>query len=232
MCWMTCATTFSKIPSRSLNAFWLVAAASGERVIAEVARFFAMLAVVTFGGAYAVLAWMAQTVVADYGWLTAGQMLDALGLAETTPGPLILVTQFVAFLGGAGAGGMGLAFLAGLTALWATFVPCFVWIFAGAPWVETLTGRRGLRGALAGVSAAVVGVIASLSLWFALHVFFAAVERAEFGPIAVWWPQWTTLDWRAVALAAVAAALLFGRGWGMATVLAVNALLGVLMAAL
>ena len=213
-----------------LVPLWLVSTVSGAPVIAEVATFFSMLAALTFGGAYAVLAWMAQTVVADFGWLTAGQMLDALGLAETTPGPLILVTQFVAFLGGHGAGGMGLAFLAGLTALWATFVPCFVWIFAGAPWVETLTARPRLQGALAGVSAAVVGVIASLSVWFALHVFFGEVARAGFGPLAVWWPQTATPDWRAVLLAALAAALLLGRGWGMLPVLALNAAVGLALA--
>ena len=195
-------------------------------VVAEVARFFSMLAIVTFGGAYAVLSWMAQAAVNDLGWLDAGAMLDALGLAETTPGPLILVTQFVAFLAGAGApdgqGGLALAFLCGAVALWATFVPCFVWIFAGAPWIETLTSRPGPAGALAGIQAAVVGVIASLSVWFALHVFFDTVSRGN-GWLAVWWPRLDTIRPDAILLALGAAIMLFVLRWSMGRVLVASA---------
>jgi hypothetical protein len=132
---------------------------------------------VTFGGAYAVLAWMVQEVVQDFGWLTTAQMMDALGLAETTPGPLILVTEFVGFLAGAQAGGPGLGLAAALVTLWVTFAPCFLWIFAGAPYVEWIATRPRLQGALDAITAAVVGVIANLSLWFALHVVFGEVTR-------------------------------------------------------
>ena len=134
--------------------------------------------VVTFGGAYAVLAYMAQDVVQSYGWLTAGEMLDGLGLAETTPGPLILVTEFVGFLAAHRHGGgnpwvMGV--LGALVTLWATFAPCFLWIFAGAPYIERLNAEPRLKSALAAVTAAVVGVILNLTVWFALHVLFASV---------------------------------------------------------
>ena len=146
-------------------------------VLAQCAWFFSKLAVVTFGGAYAVLAYMAQEAVSAYGWLTAGEMLDGLGLAETTPGPLILVTAFVGFLGGFGEGGLALALAAAGVTLWATFAPCFLWIFTAAPYVERLEGRPRIEGALAAITAAVVGVILNLALWFGLHVLFAEVSR-------------------------------------------------------
>ncbi len=198
----------------------------GAELLAEIGWFFAWLAVVTFGGAYAVLAYMAQAVVADFGWLTPGQMIDGLGLAETTPGPLILVTQFVGFIaafqhGGAPAWAFGLAGAA--VALWATFAPCFLWIFVGAPYVEWLDAQPRLRGALAGVTAAVVGVILNLSLWFALHVFFGAVDRIALGPLTLWTPDPATLDPRVVALAALSAALLLWRGWSVPATLAAAA---------
>ena len=138
----------------------------------DVALFFSKLAVVTFGGAYAVLAYMVQAVVQDHGWLTTAQMMDALGLAETTPGPLILVTQFVGHLAGHQVGGVGLSITAGAITLWCTFTPCFLWIFAGAPYVDHLLHAPRLTGALRLISAAVVGVIANLGLWFALQVLF------------------------------------------------------------
>ncbi|TNY46796.1 chromate transporter, partial [Streptococcus pyogenes] len=144
------------------------------------ALFFAKLAVVTFGGAYAVLAYMTQEVVQERGWLTPEQMIDALGLAETTPGPLILVTPFVGFLAGFAEGGLGLALIAGLITLWVTFVPCFLWIFTFAPYVEWIATRPRLTGALQGITAAVVGVILNLVLWFALHVLFDSLR-----PVAV-----------------------------------------------
>ena len=184
-------------------------------VFGEVARFFSVLATVTFGGAYAVLAYMAQEAVATQGWLTTGEMLDALGLAETTPGPLILVTEFVGFLAGHRAAPDGAPALlwglgAALVTLWATFAPCFLWIFAGAPWIDRIVARPRLRAALAGVTAAVVGVIANLSLWFALHVLFGTVGTLMAGPIHITVPDLATFDWRAGALALVAGALLLG----------------------
>lgn len=182
-------------------------------VFGEVARFFSVLATVTFGGAYAVLAYMAQEAVTTQGWLTTGEMLDALGLAETTPGPLILVTEFVGFLAGHRAApddssallwGLGAA----LVTLWATFAPCFLWIFAGAPWIDRIAGRPRLRAALAGVTAAVVGVITNLSLWFALHVLIGTVGTVVVGPVRIAVPDVATFDWRAGLVALAAAALL------------------------
>ena len=166
---------------------------AGQTLLFDLAAFFARLAVVTFGGAYAVLAYMAQEVVQTRGWLTPGQMVDALGLAETTPGPLILVTQFVGMLAGHAQGGVGLALAAGLLTLWMTFVPCFLWIFAFAPHVEALLARPRLQGALAGITAAVVGVIANLSLWFAIHVLFARTAEARFGPVSLLLPELQSL---------------------------------------
>ena len=184
-----------------------VAWATGAQTLTQIGLFFSKLAVVTFGGAYAVLAYMTQEVVTRHGWLTTAQMMDGLGLAETTPGPLILVTEFVGFLAGFGAGGVGLALAATAMTLWVTFVPCFLWIFAAAPHVEWLTTRPRLKGALSAITAAVVGVIANLSLWFALHVFFAEVTKAR-APLAAAFPIPTSLDLTALVLAALAAVLL------------------------
>ena len=159
----------------------LVAATFGRaHVTADIALFFSKLAIVTFGGAYSVLAYMAQQAVETYGWLSAGEMLDGLGLAETTPGPLILVTEFVGFLAGYRKGGeprLAFGLLGAAVTLWATFAPCFLWIFIGAPYVERLSANPRLAGALAGVTAAVVGVILNLSVWFALHVIFGSGDR-------------------------------------------------------
>lgn len=170
------------------------------QLLFEIGAFFARLALFTFGGAYAVLAWMAHEAVETEGWLTAGQMLDALGLAETTPGPLILVTQFVGILAAAPA---GQAVAGGLVTLHATFAPCFLWIFAGAPHIARITARPRLKGALAAISAAVVGVIASLSLWFALHVAFGTVHD---GLIPL--PDLSTIDPVAIGLMILSAILL------------------------
>lgn len=181
-------------------------------VLPQIGWFFSKLAVVTFGGAYSVLAYMAQDVVDAFGWLTPGQMIDGLGLAETTPGPLILVTEFVGFLAGynVSAGGWTIALLGALIALWATFAPCFLWIFAGAPFVDRLNASRRLRGALSGVTAAVVGVVANLSLWFALHTLFGEVEEVSAGWARLWTPRLETLDPLALGLALLCAFLLFG----------------------
>ena len=192
------------------GALWLgpvaLLALSGASFLTDIALFFSKLAVVTFGGAYAVLAYMAQAAVETHGWLGAEQMIDALGLAETTPGPLILVTQFVAMVAGQNASGPGLALAAGLVALWVTFVPCFLWIFALAPHVERLLAQPRLQGALQGITAAVAGVILNLSVFFALHVFFAEVETG--GPGLR--PVWSSLQPGAVVLTILAAGIVFG----------------------
>ena len=193
-----------------------------DHVLTQMSVFFSKLAVVTFGGAYAVLAYMAQDVVIRYGWLDAGAMMDGLGLAETTPGPLILVTEFVGYLsayrnGGGPAVAMGL--LGAFVALWATFVPCFLWIIAGAPYIEWITKQPRLKGALAAITAAVVGVILNLAIWFALHVFFAKVTLNEIGPLKLWMPTLSSLDWRVVALSALSGFLLLKRHWSIPSVL-------------
>lgn len=205
----------------------LVALTFGSgHVLTDIAIFFSKLAVVTFGGAYSVLAYMAQQAVESYGWLSPGEMLDGLGLAETTPGPLILVTEFVGFLAGYRFGGepkLAFGLLGAAVTLWATFAPCFLWIFVGAPYVEQLGRSPKLAGALAGVTAAVVGVILNLSLWFALHVFFAKVEIVRAGPLLLSVPDPSTLDVTAVLLAGLAAVLLLRLKFGIAPTLGVTA---------
>ena len=208
-------------------AIWVVllaaiAAICGRgHVLTEIGWFFSKLAVVTFGGAYAVLAYMAQDVVEVYGWLSPGEMLDGLGLAETTPGPLILVTEFVGYLAGLRQGGWAMGLAGALVTLWATFAPCFLWIFAGAPYIERLNRMPRLKGALAGVTAAVVGVILNLTVWFALHVLFTHVPVLTNGPVKMHVPDWPTLDVRAVGLAVLAVVLLLVLHRGVLTTLAV-----------
>jgi chromate transporter len=208
----------------------LLAALAGQgHVLTQLAWFFSKLAVVTFGGAYAVLAYMGQDVVLRHHWLDAGQMMDGLGLAETTPGPLILVTEFVgyvaAYLHGTGTPALAMGLLGALVALWATFAPCFLWIFAGAPYIDWISWQPRLRAALSAITAAVVGVILNLAVWFALHVFFARVEQVKQGPLMLWVPDLVTLDWRVVFLALVSGYLLLLRHWGIAPVLGVAAAL-------
>ncbi len=200
---------------------------SDHQLLSDLGWFFARLAVVTFGGAYAVLAYMTQTVVDQYQWISTGQMIDALGLAETTPGPLILVTQFVAMLTGQINGGISLAFAAGAVALWATFVPCFLWIFLAAPFLDKLATRPRLSAALHGITAAVVGVILNLSVWFALNVLFDVVTQYSWGPVSIPLPSWESLDLTAAALTIAAGVLIFRAKLGMATVLALMAVAGI-----
>jgi chromate transporter len=197
--------------------------ATGQMFLWDVALFFSQLAVVTFGGAYAVLAWMAQAVVDTKGWITTQQMIDALGLAETTPGPLILVTEFVAFLAGHGRGGMALGVAAAGVALWAPFLPCFLWIFAGAPYVDWIMARPRLKGALAAITAAVVGVILNLALWFALHVLFGQIATTGLGAL----PVWATLDMAALGLTALAGLLLLRLHLDLLVTLALMAAAGI-----
>lgn len=207
----------------------LIAATLGRgHVLWDIGAFFSRLALVTFGGAYAVLAYMAQAAVEQFHWLAAGEMADGLGLAETTPGPLIMVTQFTGFLAAWRdpapfspliAGLLG----AGLTT-WVTFAPCFLWIFACAPWMQRLEHAARLQAALAAITAAVVGVIGQLALWFALHLLFA---RPEGGPLGL--PQLASLDWRAALIAAGAALLIFRLHKGIVPVLALSAFAGMLL---
>ncbi|MEM9392289.1 MAG: chromate efflux transporter [Pseudomonadota bacterium] len=199
---------------------------SGATLLTQIALFFSKLAVVTFGGAYAVLAYMTQEVVDRHGWLRPEQMIDALGLAETTPGPLILVTEFVGFLAGFGDGGLWLGIAAALVTLWVTFVPCFLWIFALGPYIDWLSKQPRLSGALSGVMAAVVGVIGALALWFALHVLFKSQTEVSLpaGIGAVELPQLASLDPVALPLTLLAAALLWANRFGFPAILGICAL--------
>jgi chromate transporter len=186
----------------------VVAWLGAEHILAREGVFFSQTAVVTFGGAYAVLTYVAQRVVQDFAWLSPGQMIDGLALAETTPGPLILVLQFVGFVAAwqnAGALDPWLAAVLGaLLTVWVTFVPSFLFIFAGAPFIEALRERRALNGALAAITAAVVGVILNLSVWFAEHVLFGRVTRVDFGLLGFHVPVWATANYFAIAVAALA----------------------------
>ncbi len=215
-------------------AIWIlpllaIAAIFGQgHILAQLAWFFSKLAMVTFGGAYAVLAYMSQDVVQAYKWLRPGEMVDALGLAETTPGPLILVTEFVGFLAahrnGGGAFGLGpyaIGALGALVTLWATFVPCFLWIMAGAPYVERLNAEPRLRSALAAVTAAVVGVILNLTVWFALNVLFGRVTETWFGPLRLYLPDLALVNWIAVVLTGLAIWLMFWRHVGIIATLGI-----------
>jgi chromate transporter len=206
-----------------------LAALAGQGFLTDLGLFFSKLAVVTFGGAYAVLGYMAQEVVSAYRWVSTPQLMDALGLAETTPGPLILVTVFVSIVAGLNQGSTGLALLGGLMTLWVTFVPCFLWIFAGAPLVDWIAGRPRLQSALSAITAAVVGVILNLSVWFALHVLFGEVRDIEAGPLTTVLPVWTTLQPVALALSLVAAWLLLVRHASMLLTLAAMAALAGLL---
>jgi chromate transporter len=177
-----------------------------SNVLVQEAVFFSKVAVVTFGGAYAVLAYVAQQAVEIHGWLRPGEMLDGLGMAETTPGPLIQVVQFVGFLGAHRNPGpfqpMTAAVLGSVVTTWVTFVPCFLWIFLGAPWIETLRGNRALNAALSAITAAVVGVVLELAVWFGLHVLFAAVDERAWAGMRIAVPDLRTFDGAAAAIAA------------------------------
>lgn len=212
----------------------LIAALTGPASVwSQIGGFFSLMAVVTFGGAYAVLAYVAQAAVTSFGWLSPGQMVDGLGLAETTPGPLILVLQFVGFAAAYRHAGAMSPLLAGslgsLLTLWVTFVPCFFWIFLGAPYIERLRQNRALAAALGAITAAVVGVIMNLALWFALHVVFGKVESVGWG---VELPVLSSLDWRAALLSAAAMVAMFRLKLGMLPTLAGSALAGLALLAL
>jgi len=207
----------------------ILATLGPHHVLTDVALFFSKLALVTFGGAYAVLAYMAQEAVSAHGWLKPGEMLDGLGLAETTPGPLILVTEFVGFLAAFRRPAPFFPLAAGLAGaavtLWMTFARCFMWIFVGAPFVERLERASRVQGALAAITAAVVGVIANLALWFGLHVLFTKFDSLRLAGLSFSTPHVASLDVTAAALAVVAAVLLFRLRLGVVKTLGVSVLL-------
>lgn len=204
----------------------LLLALGPGHLLSQIGILYSKLAVVTFGGAYAVLTYLGQEVAVTRDWLSANEVIDALGLAETTPGPLILVTEFVAYLAGEKAGGVWMGMASALVGLWATFAPCFLWVFTGAPFIERLDSAPRLRGALSAITAAVAGVILNLGLWFALHALFGKVSRESFGPATVWVPDVFTLDWRAAALTALAALLLLRLHLGLGKTLVLMAASG------
>jgi len=220
-------------------ALWLVPVAAlfllagPGNVFSQIAGFFSVMAVVTFGGAYAVLAYVAQQAVDTYGWLAPGEMLDGLGMAETTPGPLIMVTQFVGFMGAFRDPGAMPPLLAGtlggLLTTWVTFVPCFLWIFLGAPFVERLRDNHVLSAALTAITAAVVGVIGNLAVWFGLHVLFGQLRTLTAWGLALDWPVWRTLDPAALLLVVAAMIAVFRFRLGAVAVLAGCALAGLVL---
>ena len=232
-------------PARTLRvsmiwlALWLVPVAAlliglgPNNVFSQIAIFFSKMAMVTFGGAYAVLAYVAQQAADYYHWVQPREMLDGLGMAETTPGPLIMVVQFVGFMAAfRDAGGLPpilAATLGGLLATWVTFTPCFLWIFAGAPYIETMRGNKALAGALSAITAAVVGVILNLSIWFALHTLFRqTLEVRSFG-LSFDAPVLTSVDAPALVLSIAAATAIFRFKVGMLTVLAASCIAGIVL---
>jgi chromate transporter len=233
--WGTLRTVAIGLAVWVLPLLAIVWAFGPQHLLSQLAWFFSRLAMVTFGGAYAVLAYMSQEVVARHGWLTPRQMLDGLGLAETTPGPLILVTEFVGFLAAfrsVGAAALWQGLLGAAVALWATFAPCFLWVFAGAPYIDRIGTQPTLRGALAGITAAVLGVILQLAVWFAMHVLFASVGSWRAGPVHLPVPDARTLDLPALALTLVSAVLLLRLRWSVHRVLGALVVLSLALACL
>jgi chromate transporter len=202
-----------------------------QSIYIQQAAFFSKMAVVTFGGAYAVLAYVAQQAVDTYGWLKPGEMLDGLGLAETTPGPLILVLQFVGFLGAfrspAGLDPMLGGILGAVVTVWVTFVPCFLWIFLGAPYVEALRGNKALNTAMSGITAAVMGVVLNLSVWFALHTIFSSIRDVHILGAHLLVPVWETINVPTLLIALFAMLALFRFKLGMMKTIGISAALGV-----
>lgn len=202
-------------------------------VLFQEAAFFSKAAVVTFGGAYSVLAYIGQQAVENYGWLKPGEMMDGLGMAETTPGPLIMVVQFVGFMGAYRNPGPFSPMVAGilgtLVTVWSTFVPCFFWIFLGAPSVERLRGNQMLTSALSAITAAVVGVILNLAIWFSLHTIFRTVTTAKYSALRLQIPEWASINVAACNIAVLAFLLTFWWKRGMAMTLAVCCVVGVIL---
>jgi chromate transporter len=209
---------------------WLIPVAAllwalgGANVFSQIAVFFGKMAMVTFGGAYAVLAYVAQQAVEQYGWLKPGEMLDGLGMAETTPGPLIMVLQFVGFMAAfrdpGGLSPMLAGTLGGLLATWVTFAPCFLWIFLGAPYIEKLRGNKALNAALSAITAAVVGVVLNLAVWFAIHTVFRQTIAVRAFPLSFEAPDLLRADAWALVLCVAAAVAIFRFQAGMIPTLA------------
>jgi chromate transporter len=208
-----------------------VVALGPDHVLVSLGTFFSKLAVVSFGGAYALMAYMAQEVVEAQGWLALPEMVDGLGLAETTPGPLILVSQFVGFLAAYRAPApfdpAVAAVLGAAITTWTIFAPSFLWIFAGAPFIEDVRGNRRLAGALAAITGAVVGVILNLAVWFTLHVLFRSITETHFGPVRWFLVDVASLDVAAAVLTIIAAVLMFAAHRGLMTTVAIMAALGI-----
>ncbi len=204
-----------------------------ESIWVQQGGFFSTAAVVTFGGAYSVLAYLAQQAVQTYGWLLPGEMLDGLGMAETTPGPLIQVVQFVGFMGAyradLGIDPMLAGVLGAILTTWVTFVPCFLWIFLGAPYIEYLRGNHRLTSALSAITAAVVGVVLNLAVWFSLHTLFAQVGETDAYGVRLYTPDLASLDPFAAAIAAAAFLAMFKLRWPMLRTLAISAATGALL---
>lgn len=223
--------------SGALAALWLVPVATlvlllgWNNIFSKIGLFFSQMAVVTFGGAYAVLAYVAQAAVENYGWLRPGEMLDGLGMAETTPGPLIMVTQFVGFLAGYRDPGalspLMAATLAALLTTWVTFLPSFLWIFAGAPFIEKMRGNEALGGAMSAITAAVVGVILNLAAWFGLHVLFAEVRAINYGPLELDVPAFSSIVVPSVVLTLLAAFAIFRLKLSVIATLVLSATAGI-----
>jgi chromate transporter len=213
-------------------AIW--ATLGSDNVFTQEAWLFSKTAVVTFGGAYAVLGYVAQQAVGRYGWISPNEMITGLGLAETTPGPLIMVVQFVGFLAAYNHPGslppMVAGVLGAVLTVWVTFVPCFLFIFLGAPWVERLRDNQAVAHALAAISAAVAGVVLNLAVFFALHTAFGSVGTRSYGPITIPDPDWSTIRWASVAISAVAALLVFRVRLGTLRVLGIAAAAGAVLA--
>src|SRR5262249_48696062 len=220
-------------------ALWLVpviavvTALGPDDVFSKIAIFFSKMAMVTFGGAYAALAYVAQQAVEHYGWLKPGEMLDGLGMAETTPGPLIMVLQFVGFMAAYRDPGalspMLAGTLGGLLATWVTFTPCFLWIFLGAPFIEPLRGNKALNAALSAITAAVVGVVLNLAIWFAIHTVFRETFPVRTFPLSFDAPNPTSVDSWALALSIAAAIAIFRFKTGMIPTLAASCAAGIVL---
>jgi chromate transporter len=229
---------WSLTTSGALAALWLLPVVTlllvlgTDNVFSQIGVFFSQMAVVTFGGAYAVLAYVAQAAVDTFGWLRAGEMLDGLGMAETTPGPLIMVTQFVGFLAGYRNPGaispIVAATFGAILTTWVTFLPSFLWIFAGAPFIEKMRGNAALSGAMSAITAAVVGVILNLAVWFGLHVLFSEVRPTTFGLWSVDLPVLSSIDLPSLVLTVLAILAIFRLKWSVITTLAASAALGII----
>lgn len=213
--------------------FLLVATLGADHIFTQESLFFSKAAVVTFGGAYSILAYISQKAVETYGWLQPGEMLDGLGMAETTPGPLIMVVQFVGFMGAFRNAGTLDPVLAGVLAscivTWVTFLPSFLFIFTGAPYIERLRGNKNLNTALSGITAAVVGVMLNLGLWFSLHTLFGTMGELQFGDLHIPLPAWDTVDWGAAFIALAAFFMYFRLKWDMLRTIGICVVLGLIL---